>query len=91
MGEPLKGKGDDVQPENDEIFYNEDDVKSAVEWYKYFKDDANLLVEEFPKYKDKLLKDKVVYEEDGSVWEKDVDEYRDWLLDKAFEDVCVNK
>ena len=90
MGEPLKGKKTKIM-ENTFPFapymYYEKDLKSALEWYKYFKDDANLLVEEFPQYKNKLLKDNIVYEEDGSIWEKDTKIYKDWLLDQAFPDL----
>ncbi len=66
---------------------HDEDIRSAIEWYFYFKDNVNLLFEEHPEYKEELIKKKIAYEEGGCLYENDEEIYQNWLLKKAFEDV----
>lgn len=77
--EPLKGKQKEfgsALPKSERIQYHESiDIKSAVEWYKIYRNNPHQLLKDYPKLRDEVLEQLIF------------NTYNNWLLDKAFEDV----
>ncbi len=68
---------------------NTENLISAVEWYKYYKDNIDLFLEDYPKYENELHEKGILSGSisNDDVYAKDGKKYEEWLLDKAFQDV----
>ena len=87
MCEPLRDKKQYKEnPRDFEPFFDECDVKSAVMFYKRYRKDSDLLMNEKPDIYKIFLDDRSgkMHEVGLDVWNK---EYLVWLFDYCFKDV----
>jgi len=77
MCEPLRGKK--IQEDCGCYYYEEDDVKSAVKFYKKYRHDRNSFAKDYPKKYNEYLK----IDKDSEVR----DYWSCWLFDYCFGDV----
>ena len=95
MCEPLRGKKTTGTYDYDKFgkIYKEEDVKSAVDFYKKYKDNLKLLKQEKPN----VMK---ILDKETDIDTKQIDTihfygyanklYNDWLFDYCFKDVMLN-
>ena len=84
MCEPLRRKihyfGKDNHSDKNHAWYENNDVKSAVEFYKKYRDDIKQFEKDYPKFKHVKLLD-IYNDEQRNVV------FNYWLFDYCFEDV----